>query len=226
MLVAASGLSPYGGLYRDLSVPADGNRWGPSMDNLLPMCERKLSLPRSSLSSRRGLRFHRLAGRLPEKACLHQLLIGWRISKQRPKCGCQSGFGEDVRITSSADMDILTCGYWSAICCAPHLQHTGAAATAATVLPRPSQESQHTRPSPETRCCRCRACRRRGCPGRSRERRRERLAQSALASAAGTTGPQTRGKPALLPLGDRCGGTVPLLPLGGLPSLPPPPAPK
>jgi len=40
------------------------------MDNLLPMYERKLSLPWNSLFSRRGLRFRRLAGRLPKKARL------------------------------------------------------------------------------------------------------------------------------------------------------------
>src|ERR1035441_7063820 len=47
-MLVASGLSPYGGLYRVLSAPACGNRWGPSMDNLLPMYERKLSLPTES----------------------------------------------------------------------------------------------------------------------------------------------------------------------------------
>ena len=92
----ASGLSPYGGLYRVLSAPACGNRWGPSMDNLLPMCERKLSLPNQARSPlRRGLRFRRLAGRVPGQA---RLTITYLLAyvPNLLQCGYQGGSVEDV----------------------------------------------------------------------------------------------------------------------------------
>src|ERR1017187_4114386 len=88
--LVASGLSPYGGLYRVLSAPACGNRWGPSMDNLLPMRERKLSLPRKARSPLPGPPFSPFGWPGSRKARLHELLSAWRMF--------QTGSSEDVNV--------------------------------------------------------------------------------------------------------------------------------
>src|ERR1022692_1248698 len=97
-MLVASGLSPYGGLYRVLSAPACGNRWGPSMDNLLPMCERKLSLPSNARSPLPGPPFSPFGWPGSRTTRLHQLLSVWRMF--------QTGSSEDVNV---APLRILGC---------------------------------------------------------------------------------------------------------------------
>src|ERR1035441_5497617 len=106
-MLVASGLSPYGGLYRVLSAPACGNRWGPSMDNLLPMCERKLSLPRKARSPLPGPPFSPFGWPGSRKARLHELLSAWRMF--------QTGSSEDVNVAPLRMSNNLHCGYWSAV---------------------------------------------------------------------------------------------------------------
>src|ERR1017187_1817583 len=106
-MLVASGLSPYGGLYRVLSAPACGNRWGPSMDNLLPMCERKLSLPRKARSPLPGPPFSPFGWPGSRKARLHELLSAWRMF--------QTGSSEDVNVAPLRMSNNLRCGYWSAV---------------------------------------------------------------------------------------------------------------
>src|ERR1035437_8469567 len=106
-MLVASGLSPYGGLYRVLSAPACGNRWGPSMDNLLPMCERKLSLPRKARSPLPGPPFSPFGWPGSRKARLHELLSAWRMF--------QTGSSEDVNVAPLRMSNKLHCGYWSAV---------------------------------------------------------------------------------------------------------------
>src|ERR1019366_4590000 len=103
-MLVASGLSPYGGLYRVLSAPACGNRWGPSMDNLLPMYERKLSLPRKARSPLPGPPFSPSGWPGSRKARLHELLSAWRMF--------QTGSSEDVNVAPLRIFDNLHCDYW------------------------------------------------------------------------------------------------------------------
>src|ERR1017187_9338751 len=103
-MLVASGLSPYGGLYRVLSAPASGNRWGPSMDNLLHMCERKLSLSRKARSPLPGPPFSPFGWPGSRKARLHELLSAWRMF--------QTGSSEDVNVAPLRIFDNLHCGYW------------------------------------------------------------------------------------------------------------------
>src|ERR1017187_5394872 len=106
-MLVASGLSPYGGLYRVLSAPACGNRWGPSMDNLLPMYERELSLPPKARSPLPGPPFSPFGWPGSRKARLHELLSAWRMF--------QTGSSEDVNVAPLRMVSNLHCGYWSAV---------------------------------------------------------------------------------------------------------------
>jgi hypothetical protein len=70
------------------------------------MCERKLSLPKKARSPlRRGLRFRRLAGRVPGQLALTNYL-SFGVS---PK----TGSGGDVQVLRCRYSDNHRCGYWT-----------------------------------------------------------------------------------------------------------------
>src|ERR1017187_8472546 len=148
-MLVASGLSPYGGLYRVLSAPACGNRWGPSMDNLLPMYERKLSLPRKARSPLPGPPFSPFGWPGSRKARLHELLSAWRMF--------QTGSSEDVNVAPLRIFDNLHCGYWRRLHpVSPAHRQEARRGNTSNGPPHPSQEKNHPGHPAETRCFCCR----------------------------------------------------------------------
>jgi|ERR1017187_481961 hypothetical protein len=97
-LAAASGLTPYCGLYRVLSAPAYWEPLGAILGQPASMCERKLSLPSNARSPLPGPPFSPFGWPGSRTTRLHQLLSVWRMF--------QTGSSEDVNV---APLRILGC---------------------------------------------------------------------------------------------------------------------
>src|ERR1017187_5964612 len=148
-MLVASGLSPYGGLYRVLSAPACGNRWGPSMDNLLPMYERKLSLPRKARSPLPGSPFSPFGWPGSRKA---------RLTTTYFPDVFQMALARRLTLAPLRMSNNLHCGYWSAVSpCVSSTQVGGPPRQrrqrSSATLPR---EKKHPGHPAETRCLCCR----------------------------------------------------------------------